>query len=260
MISRTANNSDVVVIISSLCFSYKFAVQLNREKRYFGCEHQLLDRGEPVRLTSAQLPNLRYAEVSVTETDGKREEIMNNMRLGEKERTLTEALTNGEQPQWWRTVTVSDVMATALLCVDSLTTVPEAQRLMQEHRIRRLPVIDDGKLVGIITQGDVRGALPSEATTLNRTEQAYLMNQVKVDRIMHTNVLTIHPTASLAAAARLMVQHKIGGLPVVDDNGAVIGVVTESDIFSTFVKIFDTLEALGHQTSQQHTPSPDNSD
>lgn len=181
---------------------------------------------------------------------------MNNMRLGERERSLTETLRNSEQSQWWRAVRVRDVMATALLCVDSLTTVPEAQRLMQEHRIRRLPVIDDGKLVGIITQGDVRGALPSEATTLNRTEQAYLMNQVKVDRIMHSPVLTIHPNATLADAARLMVQHKIGGLPVVADDGAVIGIVTESNIFSTFVKIFDTLDALDHPS----VPDPDNSD
>lgn len=181
---------------------------------------------------------------------------MNNMRLGERERSLTETLRNSEQSQWWRTVRVRDVMATALLCVDSLTTVPEAQRLMQEHRIRRLPVIDDGKLVGIITQGDVRGALPSEATTLNRTEQAYLMNQVKVDRIMHSPVLTIHPNATLADAARLMVQHKIGGLPVVADDGAVIGIVTESNIFSAFVKIFDTLDALDHPS----VPDPDNSD
>ena len=185
---------------------------------------------------------------------------MNNMRLGEQERTFTEMLTNGGQPQWWRTITVRKVMVNALLCVDSLTTVPEAQRLMQEHRVRRLPVIDDGKLTGIITQGDVRGALPSEATTLNRTEQAYLMNQVKVDRIMQRNVITIHPEASLSAAARLMVQHKIGGLPVVDDADAVIGIVTESDIFATFVKIFDTLEAKNHQPKQQTDMTPNNSD
>lgn len=186
---------------------------------------------------------------------------MNNMRLGEKERSLTESLTNGGQLQWWRTVTVRDVMSTTLLCVDSLTTVPEAQRLMQEHRVRRLPVIDDGKLIGIITQGDVRGALPSEATTLNRAEQAYLMNQVKVDRIMHTNVITISPAATLAAAARLMVQHKIGGLPVVDNAGAVSGIVTESDIFAAFVKIFDTLDAMNHpQVSHQHPLDADNSD
>lgn len=174
---------------------------------------------------------------------------MNNMRLGERERSLTEALSRVRQPQWWRAICVRDVMTTALLCVDSLTTVPEAQRLMQEHRIRRLPVIDDGKLVGIITQGDVRGALPSEATTLNRAEQDYLMKQVKVDRIMHTNVLTITPEATLADAARLMVQRKIGGLPVVADEGQVIGIVTESDIFSTFVKIFDALESAGPQDS-----------
>lgn len=186
---------------------------------------------------------------------------MNNMRLGEKERSLTESLNPDGQIQWWRTVTVRDVMSTGLLCVDSLTTVPAAQRLMQEHRVRRLPVIDDGKLIGIITQGDVRGALPSEATTLNRAEQAYLMNQVKVDRIMHTNVITIAPVDTLAAAARLMVQHKIGGLPVVDNTGAVMGIVTESDIFVAFVKIFDTLDTMNHpQTNHQNAFAADNSD
>lgn len=169
---------------------------------------------------------------------------MSSVNEGEKQRPLSEVLNTTAQPQWWRTVRVSDVMSRAVICIDSLTTVPEAQILMKERRIRRLPVIDDGKLVGIVTLGDVRGALPSEVTTLNRTEQEYLMKQVKVSRIMHGDVLTVRPETTLAEAARLMVQRKIGGLPVVNAEGAVIGMVTESDIFNIFVKIFDTLDQV----------------
>lgn len=169
---------------------------------------------------------------------------MSNVNLGEQQRPLSEVLRTADQPQWWRTVRVSDVMSTAVICIDSLTTVPEAQMLMKERRIRRLPVIDDGKLVGIVTLGDVRGALPSEVTTLNRAEQEYLMKQVKVSRIMHGDVLTVRAETTLAEAARLMVQRKIGGLPVVNAEGTVIGMVTESDIFNVFVKIFDTLDQV----------------
>lgn len=169
---------------------------------------------------------------------------MSGVSVGEKQRPLSEVLSAAKQPQWWQAVRVHDVMSTAVICIDSLTTVPEAQMLMKERRIRRLPVIDDGKLVGIVTQGDVRGALPSEVTTLNRAEQEYLMKQVKVSRIMHNDVLTVTPETTVAEAARLMVKRKIGGLPVVTVEGAVIGMVTESDIFNIFVKIFDTLDQV----------------
>lgn len=166
---------------------------------------------------------------------------MNSRQAGEEHRGRM-VVNAAKEAAWWQTIRVGDIMSTLVLCVDSLTSVPEAQVLMKERRIRRLPVIDDGKLVGIITQGDIRGALPSEVTTLNRAEQEYLMKQVKVNRIMRTEVITATADMSLAAAARLMVQHKIGGLPVVDNAGQVIGMVTESDVFSIVVDIFDTLD------------------
>lgn len=169
---------------------------------------------------------------------------MSSFSIAEKQRPLS-ANTNAPIPlEGWPSVHVGDVMSTAVICVDSLTTVPEAHQLMKERQIRRLPVIDDGQLVGIVTLGDVRGALPSEVTTLNRTEQEYLMKQVKVSRIMHGDVLTVTPETTLVEAARLMVKRKIGGLPVVNTEGNVIGMVTESDIFNAFVKLFDTLEQV----------------
>lgn len=90
---------------------------------------------------------------------------MSSVSAGEKQRPLSEVLSAANQPQWWQAVRVHDVMSTAVICIDSLTTVPEAQMLMKRTPDSRLPVIDDGQLVGIVTQGDVRGALPSKVTT-----------------------------------------------------------------------------------------------
>lgn len=167
---------------------------------------------------------------------------MNHFRVAEKQRPLNTGADTAPRATGWPTVCIGDVMSTTVICIDSLTTIPEAHQLMKERRIRRLPVIDDGQLVGIVTLGDIRGALPSEVTTLNRSEQTYLMNQVKVSRVMQTNVLTVTPEMTLVEAARLMVKCKIGGLPVVNAEGKVRGMVTESDIFNAFVKLFDTLE------------------
>ncbi len=139
----------------------------------------------------------------------------------------------------WRSMQVHEMMATPVACVDEATSVPAAQALMKERNIRRLVVIEDGKLAGIVTLGDIRGALPSEVSNLNRAELDYLMQQVKIARIVQRDVITVKPEATLADAARLMVRYKIGGLPVVNDAHQVVGIITESDIFNQVVKLFD---------------------
>jgi CBS domain-containing protein len=83
----------------------------------------------------------------------------------------------------------------------------------------------------------VRGASPSEATTLNLFELSYLMDQLKVERVMTRQVITVTPDTSLAETARLMLENKISGLPVVSAEGRVVGVVTESDIFRVLVAL-----------------------
>jgi len=141
--------------------------------------------------------------------------------------------------KWWRMVHVGDIMASPAICIDSHSTLPEASELMTQHRVRRLPVLKDRELVGIITLGDVRGALPSEVTSLNRSELDFLMEQVKVERVMRQPVVTVQPETRLADAARLMVEHRISGLPVLSANGLVIGLVTESDIFRILIDMLD---------------------
>lgn len=138
-----------------------------------------------------------------------------------------------------RSVRVGDIMSSPVICIDSQTSVPAAHLLMKEHGIRRLPVVDDGRLVGIITLGDVRGALPSEATTLNRFELPYLMEQLKVDRVMTRGVITVTEETGVVEAARLMVKNKLSGLPVVSADGQVVGMVTESDLFLVLVELLE---------------------
>lgn len=168
---------------------------------------------------------------------------MEKVQVGDIKRPVVEIVGEIEQREWWRAIRMRDLMSSPVICVDSLTTVTDAHHLMNDHKIRRLPVIDDGKLVGILTQGDVRGAMPSEVTTLNRAEQDYLIQQLKVERVMSRDVIVVTEEMTLADAARLLVQYKIGGLPVVTDD-KVVGMVTESDIFGIVVAMIDKLDQI----------------
>ena len=101
--------------------------------------------------------------------------------------------------------------------------------------MRRLPVVDEGRLVGIITTGDLREAAPSMATSLSVFELTYLLDKVSVDKIMRRNVITVSPKTSVRDAAEIMLQNKISGLPVVDMK-RVVGIITESDLFRMMVR------------------------
>lgn len=131
---------------------------------------------------------------------------------------------------------VGDWMTRDVVSITSDTTLPEAHRLMTDNQIRRLPVMDKGRLVGIVTLGDVRGAEASNATSLSIWELQYLITKIKVKEIMSHNPITISQTATIGEAAQLMLDNKISGLPVVDEQGRVVGIITESDIFRIVVQ------------------------
>jgi acetoin utilization protein AcuB len=131
---------------------------------------------------------------------------------------------------------VKDWMTPNPITVSSSTTLPEAHHLMEKHGIRRLPVVDEGELKGLITRGDIRGAEPSEATSLSIFEIHYLLSRLTVDKIMTTDIVTVKPDDVISVAARLMYEQKIAGLPVVDDEGKVVGIITESDIFRMVIE------------------------
>lgn len=134
-----------------------------------------------------------------------------------------------------KSLTVRDWMTPNPITVTPSTTVPEANTLMKQGRIRRLPVVDNGKLVGIVTLGDIREASPSDATSLSIYELNYLVAQLTVEKIMTKDPVTIDPNTSIKKAAKLLLEHKIGSLPVMD-GGMLVGIITESDIFRVLVR------------------------
>ena len=132
---------------------------------------------------------------------------------------------------------VRDVMTRNLITVDPETSFTDALKIMRENRIRRLPVLEDGKLVGIVTEKDILYASPSKATTLDVWELHYLLNKLKIREIMTRDVVTIQEDTPVEEAAKIMVDNKIGALPVVKGN-ELVGIITETDIFKVFLEMF----------------------
>jgi acetoin utilization protein AcuB len=131
---------------------------------------------------------------------------------------------------------VKSWMTYDVITVSPETTLPEAHRLMTEYQIRRLPVVKNDRIVGIVTRGDIRGAEASEATTLSVWELNYLLSKLKIKRIMTPHPIIISQEATIDEAAQMMLENKISGLPVVDYHGMLVGIITESDIFRIVVR------------------------
>ncbi len=122
-------------------------------------------------------------------------------------------------------------MTRDVVTVTSETSLADAHQLMKEKRIRRLPVVDHGQMVGIVTLGDVRAAEPSGASSLSVWEMNNLLANLKVSEIMTRHPVTIRQDASVGDAAQIMLEKKFSGLPVLNEAGQLIGIITESDIF-----------------------------
>ena len=121
--------------------------------------------------------------------------------------------------------------------IESTAGVTEAWDLMRSNKIKRLPVVDSGNLMGIVTDRDLRSVSPSTATSLSIFEMNYLLGKVLVKDIMHKDVVTIDIGATIEEAALAMSVHHIAGLVVTNSSGAVLGIITESDIFDSFVDV-----------------------
>ena len=132
---------------------------------------------------------------------------------------------------------VKDFMTKRVVYVSPETTVAAAADIMRDKGLRRLPVIEHDKLVGLITEGTMAEASPSKATSLSIYEMNYLLNKTKVGDIMIKNVLTVSKYASLEDAIYIMLQNKVGVLPVVD-NDQISGIITDKDVFRAFLEIY----------------------
>lgn len=126
---------------------------------------------------------------------------------------------------------VRDWMSRDVIVVSPGTTVLDAGQVMVDHTIRRLPVVEDGKLAGIVTHGDVRGSKAASTGGLDIWELSYRLSRLTVGDIMTPNPVTISPDDTIGTAAQLLLKYMIGGLPVLDNNDKLVGIITESDIF-----------------------------
>jgi CBS domain-containing protein len=133
-------------------------------------------------------------------------------------------------------LTVNDLMTHDVISVSSGAKLSAAQQIMQEFGIRHLPVVDHGKLVGIISKGDIREAQPSDASTLTVWEANYLWDRIDVRETMTKNVVTVEANQPLVDALKVMVARRFSSLPVVRE-GVLVGILTETDIFTKLIAL-----------------------
>ncbi len=137
---------------------------------------------------------------------------------------------------------VRERMTANPIVVHPETSFQEALQLLREKKIRRLPVVDKhGDLVGIVVEKDLLYASPSPATSLNVYEAHYLLSKLAIQDVMTKRVITVRDDCPLEEAARIMIDHKIGSLPIVHDK-KIVGIITETDVFKVMA------EALGGRT------------
>ena len=131
---------------------------------------------------------------------------------------------------------IEGIMETTVVSIESATTIATAIQLIRELNIRHLPIVDNGKLVGIVSDRDLRDASPS---ILQHGDGNILINTA-VSSIMKTKVITIHPLDFFDEAVRLFYEHKIGCLPVVS-NGKLVGIVSEIKVLNHLVSLLGIL-------------------
>ena len=136
---------------------------------------------------------------------------------------------------------IRDVMTINVVTIPSKTSISDARRIMEAHRIQRLPVMDKGKLVGIVTARRLESVSPSKATSLTVWEMSYLLNTTQVKEIMEKKVVTVSPDTTTEEAVAVAQSNKVGCLLVVD-SGQVVGITTTNDFF---YKIVNPILGLG---------------
>lgn len=130
--------------------------------------------------------------------------------------------------------TVAEIMTTDVVAVEPQNNIATAIRLMRHGQLRRLPVVENGVLVGIVTSGDLRRITGLASILKDPSQDNFLWHHIPVANVMSRNPISLSPDTSISEAARLLVEHKIGGLPIVVD-GRLVGIITTSDLLETLM-------------------------
>lgn len=132
---------------------------------------------------------------------------------------------------------VKNWMSKNVVTIDVDDSMQDAMRLLKKHDIRMLPVMRKGKLVGIVTDRDLKKASASDATTLDVHELLYLLTKIKVKDIMTRDPITVPPDYTVEETAQVLLEAKISGAPVVDNSGQVVGTITQTDLFRVLISL-----------------------
>jgi acetoin utilization protein AcuB len=146
-------------------------------------------------------------------------------------------------------------MTKDVISVDVNDSMQDAARLIRKHKIKRLPVMENNKLVGIVTDRDLKRASASDVTTLEIHELLFLISEIKISDIMTKDPIIIPLDYTIDEAAQILLEHKLSGAPVVDDKGQVAGVITQTDIFRVLV-LFTGVKKAGIQFAFQLEDRP----
>jgi acetoin utilization protein AcuB len=126
-------------------------------------------------------------------------------------------------------------MSKPVITIESDASLMDASNLFRKKIISMLPVLKDGKLAGVVSDGDIKKASPSDATSLDIYELMSLVRQIKIHQVMSSPVVTINCDCTVDEAAALMLRKNISGMPVLDSHGQMVGIITKSDIFRCLV-------------------------
>jgi acetoin utilization protein AcuB len=132
-------------------------------------------------------------------------------------------------------------MSKPVITISPDMPIAEALNMMKVEKVRRFPVVKEGKLLGVVSDKDLLNASPSPVSTLSIWEMNYLLNKISVSEVMVKNVLSVTEDTPIEQAARIMADNKIGGLPVMRDGG-VVGMITETDLFKMFLELLGARE------------------
>jgi acetoin utilization protein AcuB len=132
---------------------------------------------------------------------------------------------------------VKNWMSQPVITVEAGESMLNAVNLLKQHDIRMLPVLNKGKLVGIVTDSDLKEASASDATTLEVHELLYLISKIKVEEVMTKDPITVPADNTVEEVAEILLKNKISGVPVTDQDGQVVGTITETDLFRVLIAL-----------------------
>lgn len=132
---------------------------------------------------------------------------------------------------------VKNWMSKAVVTIEVDDSIQTAMKLLKQHKIRMLPVTKKGKLVGVVTDRDIKRASASDATTLEVHELLYIISRIKVNEIMSDRLITVPFDYTVEETADVLMKNKISGVPVVDPEGKIVGTITQTDLFRVIISL-----------------------